>query len=50
VVNPVVGVRGPVETLFEERGHYAAALNRAVGEALVKPVLEAAAARRSDAP
>jgi hypothetical protein len=46
VVDPFVGVRGPVETLFAERGHYAAGLNRAVGEALVGPVLEAARAAR----
>lgn len=44
LLDPTSAVAGPLVRLFAERGHYAAELNRRVGEALVEPVLQAAAA------
>jgi hypothetical protein len=44
VVSPAQGIEVD-DALFAPRGHYAPALNRIVGQALVEPVLAAAAAR-----
>ena len=42
MVDPTRGLVAIDDTLFEPRGHYAAALNQMIGEALVEPVLQAA--------
>lgn len=41
LLDPTAGVAGP-DAAFAPHGHYAPELNRAIGEALVEPVLEAA--------